>query len=159
MGATTIWERWDGIKPDSTFQNPGMNSFNHYAYGAIGDWMYRVVAGINIDEDTPGYKKVIIKPHPTDSLTFASASLQTYYGKVSSEWKKENGNFILNVDVPANTTATIYVPAADVESITENGKKMNDQKELKAGEIKNGYVVVRTGSGKYSFIVNLKKEM
>jgi alpha-L-rhamnosidase len=121
--------------------------------------MYRVVAGINIDEDTPGYKKVIIKPHPTDSLTFASASLQTYYGKVSSECKKENGNFILNVDVPANTTATIYVPAADVESITENGKKMNDQKELKAGEIKNGYVVVRTGSGKYSFIVNLKKEM
>src|SRR6185295_7863043 len=91
MGATTIWERWDGIKPDSTFQTPGMNSFNHYAYGAIGDWMYRVVAGIDTDEDRPGYKRIRIKPHPGGSLTFANADLMTYYGKISSHWKVEGG--------------------------------------------------------------------
>ena len=66
MGATTIWERWDGEKTDSTFQDPGMNSFNHYAYGAIGDWMYRVSAGI--ETMGPGYKHIIIQPHPTKKL-------------------------------------------------------------------------------------------
>jgi alpha-L-rhamnosidase len=154
MGATTIWERWDGIKPDGSFQTPGMNSFNHYAYGAIGDWMYRTVAGINIDEKVPGYKKIIIKPHLTDSLSFASASLQTYYGKISSEWKKENGQLILNVEVPANTTATIFIPAINVDSVLESGKKLNLQKEIEIAESKNGYIMVKTGSGKYSFQIN-----
>ena len=154
MGATTIWERWDGIKPDSSFENPGMNSFNHYAYGSIGDWMYRTVAGINIDENAPGYKKIIIKPHLTDSLSFASASLETYYGKVSSEWKKENGKFILNVEVPANTTATIYIPATSTDDIVENDKKIDLQNGFKLIENKDGYVVVQTGSGKHSFVVN-----
>ena len=68
MGATTIWERWDGQKTDSTFQDPGMNSFNHYAYGAIGDWMYRVSAGIEIL--SPGYKHIAIQPHPTKRLQY-----------------------------------------------------------------------------------------
>jgi alpha-L-rhamnosidase len=154
MGATTIWERWDGIKPDGTFQTPGMNSFNHYAYGAIGDWMYRSVAGINLDENAPGYKKIIIKPHLTDSLSFASASLQTYYGKVISEWKKENGNVVLNVEVPANTTATIFVPANTIDVITESGKRVNNLKDLKLLESKDGYVIFNAGSGKYLFVVN-----
>jgi alpha-L-rhamnosidase len=75
MGATTIWERWDGIKTDSTFQDAGMNSFNHYAYGAIGDWMYRVCAGIEVG--TAGYKHIIIQPHPTDSLSDAKATFNS----------------------------------------------------------------------------------
>ena len=79
MGATTIWERWDGIKPDGTFQNPGMNSFNHYAYGAIGDWMFRVIAGIDIDPSGPGYKRIYIAPHPGGNLTHAGAELETLY--------------------------------------------------------------------------------
>jgi alpha-L-rhamnosidase len=155
MGATTIWERWDGIKPDGTFQTPSMNSFNHYAYGAIGDWMYRTVAGINIDETAPGYKKIIIQPHVTDSLTFVSASLQTYYGKLSSEWKRENGRLVLNVEVPANTIATIYIPASNVDDVLEGGKKI----KLNLVESENGYVIIKTGSGKYSFVVNRKKDM
>jgi alpha-L-rhamnosidase len=159
MGATTIWERWDGIKPDSTFQTPSMNSFNHYAYGAIGDWMYKTIAGINIDEETPGYKKIIIRPHLTDSLSFASASLQTYYGEVRSEWKKQNGNLILNVDVPVNTTATIYIPASNTDDMFEDGKKLNFQSNIKIIESKNGYVVIKTGSGNYSFTVTNKKDM
>src|SRR5205085_1510675 len=90
MGATTIWERWDGIKPDSSFQTPGMNSFNHYAYGAIGDWMYRVIAGIDTYENAPGYKKIKIRPVIGGGLTYANADLKTYYGTVSSHWKIDN---------------------------------------------------------------------
>jgi len=157
MGATTIWERWDGIKPDSSFQTPSMNSFNHYAYGAIGDWMYRTIAGINIDEEQPGYKKITIQPHLTDSLRFATASIETYYGKLSSEWKKENGTTVLNVEVPANTTATIFIPANSAEGVSESGK--NIQTVFKQVETKNGYIVLKTGSGKYSFVVNRKKDM
>lgn len=110
MGATTIWERWDGIKPDSTFQTPGMNSFNHYAYGAIGDWMYRVVTGIDTKADKPGYKGIIIKPTIGGGLTSASAEYMTYYGKIRSSWKIVGDQMVLDVEVPVNTTATVYVP-------------------------------------------------
>ena len=159
MGATTIWERWDGIKPDGSFETPSMNSFNHYAYGAVGDWMYRTVAGINVDEKAPGYKNVIIQPHITDSLSFASASLQTCYGKVSSEWKKENGTIALNVEIPPNTTAVIFVPATNSNAVSESGKQIDLYNEIKPIEVKNGYVIIKTGSGKYSFVVRGKKDM
>lgn len=153
MGATTIWERWDGIKPDGSFETAGMNSFNHYAYGAIGDWMYRTVAGINWDEEAPGYKKIIIKPHLTDSLSFASASLETYYGKISSEWKQESGSIVLNVEIPANSNATVFIPASGIDKITESGKKINQLREITVVEKSNDFVCVKLGSGKYSFTV------
>ena len=85
-GATTIWERWDGIRPDGSMQDPGMNSFNHYAYGAIGAWMYSVVAGIDLDPAEPGYKHVLIQPQPGGGLTKASASLRSMYGEIVSSW-------------------------------------------------------------------------
>ena len=110
MGATTIWERWDGIRPDGSFETPTMNSYNHYAYGAIGDWMYRVTSGIDTDPDGAGYKKIIIKPTVGGKLTYANASYQTPYGKLISNWKIEGETFFLDVEVPANTTATVYVP-------------------------------------------------
>ena len=87
MGATTIWERWDGQKTDSTFQDPGMNSFNHYAYGAIGDWMYRVSAGI--ETRMPGYKHLVIQPHPTKKLSYSKASFESSYGTVASGWERK----------------------------------------------------------------------
>lgn len=87
-----------------------MNSFNHYAYGAIGDWMYRVVAGIDTKQDAPGYKEIVIKPTVDQRLTEASAEYQTYYGKIKSSWKLSNGKVQLDVEIPANTKATIYVP-------------------------------------------------
>ncbi len=154
MGATTIWERWDGRKPDSTFQTPGMNSFNHYAYGAIGDWMYRVVAGIDTYEDGPGYKHIKIMPHPGGGLTTVAADLDTYYGRVGSHWKIDGGTFTLDVEIPANTTATIYIPAADINSIEEGGKKITDIKEFQAKANGDGYVQLNTGSGKYHFVVS-----
>jgi alpha-L-rhamnosidase len=116
-GATTIWERWDGIKPDDTFQNPGMNSFNHYAYGAIGEWMYRVVAGIQIDEANPGYKHIVIEPRPGGGLTSARASVETMYGLVVSRWEIAGSKLTLKVQIPANTTATVKLPNGKVEEI------------------------------------------
>lgn len=110
MGATTIWERWDGIKPDGSFQNPSMNSYNHYAYGAIGDWMYRTMAGINSEESAPGYKKITIKPQPGGKVSSASAELMTSYGPVKSSWKIDAGMFKLDVVVPPNTTAEVILP-------------------------------------------------
>jgi alpha-L-rhamnosidase len=153
MGATTIWERWDGIKPDGTFEVPSMNSFNHYAYGAIGDWMYKNITGINMDEAAPGYKRIIIKPHLTDSLRFASASLDTYYGKVVSGWKRQNGILEMDVQIPANTSAIIYIPAGSNDEITESGKKVDQQSAFKPVNNGDGYVSLQTGSGKYSFVI------
>ena len=180
MGATTIWERWDGQKPDSTFQSIGMNSFNHYAYGAIGDWMYRVIAGIDTDNsnDGVGYKKIIIKPHVngsiikagennaveskmsglqknTDSvsgLKFVSAELQTNYGKVSSHWKIEKGNFMLEVEIPVNTTVTVYLPTGKAESIKESGVLTSTTPDkIIVKTYDSNYVTVEIGSGKYNF--------
>jgi len=103
MGATTIWERWDGQKTDSTFQDPGMNSFNHYAYGAIGDWMYRVSAGI--ETMGPGYKHIIIQPHPSKRLNYAKASFESSYGTILSGWERKEGKVIYKIKIPVNTTA------------------------------------------------------
>jgi len=151
MGATTIWERWDGLKPDKSFQTPGMNSFNHYAYGAIGDWMYRAIAGIDTDESGPGYKQIKIKPHLGGNLTFTRAELQTYYGKVASHWKIENSALQLEVEIPANTKATVYIPAAAVESVKESGHSLSSAKDLKVRGKEGDDVIVEVGSGSYHF--------
>lgn len=137
MGATTIWERWDGIKPNGTFQTPDMNSYNHYAYGAIGDWMYRNMAGINSDPTAPGYKKVVIAPKPGGKITAVSAELSSPYGTISSSWKIENGIFKLDVQVPANTTATVILPAVAIK----DGKETSNKAEI--------------GSGSYHFECNM----
>ncbi|TJZ63233.1 alpha-L-rhamnosidase [Sphingobacterium olei] len=121
MGATTIWERWDGIKPNGTFQTPSMNSYNHYAYGAIGDWMYKNMAGINPDE--VGYKKIKIEPRLGRGITTTSASLDTPYGIVSSSWTLENGIFKLSVSIPPNTTATVIMPARITNTMEEQGNE------------------------------------
>jgi alpha-L-rhamnosidase len=151
MGATTIWERWDGEKPDSTFQTPGMNSFNHYAYGAIGDWMYRVIAGIDTDEQATGYKKIMIKPHAGGGLTNASADLNTYYGKITSAWKQDTGRLQLNVTIPCNTTAVVYLPTDTFNVIKESGKEVASPKEIKVIGKEAGYTLIAAGSGSYEF--------
>jgi alpha-L-rhamnosidase len=108
MGATTVWEHLDSIKPDGTMWSSSMNSFNHYAYGAVGDWLYRTVAGINPLE--PGYKKIRIEPNPGGTLTWAEASLKTPYGTVAVRWELDDGKFTMDVTVPPNTTAEIVLP-------------------------------------------------
>jgi alpha-L-rhamnosidase len=117
-GATTMWERWDGIKPDSTFQDAGMNSFNHYAFGAVGSWMYRTIGGIELDPAAPGGKRVRIAPRPGAGLTYARTSLETPYGTVVSSWKLDGQRFVLDVTVPPNTTAEIKLPdSSDVVTV------------------------------------------
>lgn len=153
MGATTIWERWDGIKPDGTFQTPSMNSFNHYAYGAIGDWMYRAVAGLDTYSDKPGYKHIMIQPHIGGGLTHASASLQTRYGKLKSGWKTESGNTSFEIEIPANTVADIYLPASNANAISESNKSLSSAPEIAIKETKDGYVKLELGSGVYHFSV------
>ena len=152
MGATTIWERWDGIRTDGTFETPTMNSYNHYAYGAIGDWMYRVIAGIDTKENEPGYKGIVIKPTIGGNLTNVAADYQTNYGKVSSHWNIDGNNLLLHVEIPANTTATVYIPAASAAGITEGGKAISADPGVKmAAETEAGYVAVNVGSGTYNF--------
>ncbi|HLG38397.1 MAG TPA: alpha-L-rhamnosidase C-terminal domain-containing protein, partial [Chitinophagaceae bacterium] len=151
MGATTIWERWNGIRPDSTFEPASMNSFNHYAYGAIGDWMYRVMTGIDTYEDGPGYKHIKIQPHIGGGFSFASANLQTYYGRLSSSWRTEGDNILMLVEIPVNTKATVYLPASNADAVTEDGKLLSAIKEVQVKEIKDGYVQLEIGSGVYHF--------
>jgi alpha-L-rhamnosidase len=155
MGATTIWERWDGQKPDSTFQDPGMNSFNHYAYGAIGDWMYRVSAGIEAGK--PGYKHIVIQPHITKKLDFSRASLDSPYGTIESGWERKDGKIAIRVTIPANTTATIILPVVSPERITENGVSLFSEKPDRLSGLEfivieeNKGVVIERGSGEYVF--------
>ena len=121
QGATTIWERWDGWTDDKGFQDPAMNSFNHYAYGSIGDWLYAVVAGINIDPDHPGFQHFIIRPCPGGGLTFAKAEYNAITGKIACEWQLDKKNFHLSVTIPANTSARVYIPAQKKAAVREAG--------------------------------------
>jgi alpha-L-rhamnosidase len=149
MGATTIWERWDGQKTDSTFQDPGMNSFNHYAYGAIGDWMYRVSAGIETRE--PGYKHLFIQPHPTKKLTYSRASFESSYGTVASGWERNGTKIVVSVKIPANTIATIRLPVNSVSKATENGKSISENKYFSDIRLAGNKVLLEAGSGDYVF--------
>jgi alpha-L-rhamnosidase len=149
MGATTIWERWDGQKPDSTFQDKGMNSFNHYAYGAIGDWLYRVVAGIEIGK--PGYKQIIIQPHPDRRLTHAKATFNCPYGEVVSGWKLEENQLNVSIVIPANTTAIVRLPSTTVSEVTSGAKSLQQNPLFRNVREEGGKVVLEVGSGAYIF--------
>jgi len=150
QGATTIWERWDGQKPDGSFQDVGMNSFNHYAYGAIGEWLYRYVAGMDIDPETPGYKHILLAPHPGGGLTNADAEFASLYGKVKSAWKLEGNDFVYEVTVPANTTATVTLPAAKADQVTVNALTMAPSLKESLKQTDKG-ISVNVGSGNYTF--------
>lgn len=151
MGATTIWERWDGWTPDKGFQNVIMNSFNHYSLGSCGEWLYGSVAGIDQDPSTPGFKQIIIKPVPGGKLTEASGELKTIHGLVTSAWSSSNGNFTLTTTIPTNTTATVHVPAKDVGSVQESGKLATSVDGVKFLRMENGAAVFSVESGRYQF--------
>jgi alpha-L-rhamnosidase len=149
MGATTIWERWDGQKTDSTFQDPGMNSFNHYAYGAIGDWMYRVSAGI--ETKGAGYKHLILQPHPSKKLTYSKASFESSYGTVSSGWERKGNKITVIVKIPANAVATVTLPVNAAVKATENGKGISENKNISDIRITGNKLLFEAGSGDYIF--------
>ncbi len=148
QGATTIWERWDGWTEHKGFQDPGMNSFNHYSFGSVGDWMVRVVAGIDLE--APAYKKILIRPRPGGGMTSAKASYDSIHGRIATDWKLEGGKLKLAVEIPANTTARVVLPVADAAKVTMDGKPVAQ------AEAVEGDVAVNVGSGKHVFAVDVK---
>ena len=152
-GATTMWERWDGIRPDSSFEDPGMNSFNHYAFGAVGDWMYQNIGGIDVDPAGPGYRRSRIAPRPGAGLTSANAALETAYGTLQSAWRLDAGRFALEVTVPANTSAEVTVWDARLDAVREGGFSLNARDGVRAARQRGSDVIVDVGSGRYSFAV------
>jgi len=151
-GATTIWERWDSWTKEKGFQSPGMNSFNHYAFGSVGQWMFSTIAGI--DTDGPGYKKIIIRPRPGGGLTYARAEFMSMHGLIKSDWKIENNTFKLDVTIPANTTATVYIPSSSAENITESGKPADKVDGVEFIRTTDDAAVYRVESGSYCFRAN-----
>jgi len=150
-GATTIWERWDGWTEEKGFQNPGMNSFNHYAFGSICEWLYGSVAGIRPDPDTPAYKKIVIHPWPDASLDFARASYESIHGRIESGWERDGDTLRLDVAVPVNTTATVYVPADENTEVMEGGVSAAASEGVTFLRREDGYAVYEVGSGSYRF--------
>jgi alpha-L-rhamnosidase len=130
-GATTIWERWDGWTPEKGFQDPGMNSFNHYSLGSCGEWMFDTVAGIGVDPDQPGFSHIVIHPRPGGDLTHAEGSFDSIHGKIATKWGLKNGGFSLRVTIPINTTATIDLPTANLSSVREGGRNLSDSPGIK----------------------------
>jgi len=114
QGATTIWERWDGWTHDKGFQDVGMNSFNHYAYGAIGAWLYQSVAGIDLHPEVPAYRHVVMRPRIGGGLTSAKGTYLSNDGKIESSWTVTDGKLAWDVVVPPNAVATAYVPGSEV---------------------------------------------
>jgi alpha-L-rhamnosidase len=154
MGATTMWERWDGIRPDSSFEDPGMNSFNHYAFGAVGDWMYRNIGGIDVDPAAPGYRRARIAPRPGGGLTSASASLETRYGRLTSQWRLEPERLVLDLVVPANASAEVTLWDARLDRVLEGGLPLDRALPgLRAARQRGNDVVLDVGSGPYRFTV------
>jgi alpha-L-rhamnosidase len=147
-GATTVWERWDGIKPDGTFQSMEMNSFDHYGLGSVGQWLYEGIAGIKADPSEPGYKHSVIAPMIGGGLTYAIASLETMYGQLISAWRIREGRFTLHVVVPPNTRATIALPNATLGRVAEGGKPMRADNAVT--QLRDR-VILEIGSGDYSF--------
>lgn len=117
-GATTIWERWDGWTPEKGFQDVGMNSFNHYAYGAVGAWMYRVMAGLDLDPAAPGYAHIIFRPRPGGTITWAEASLQTAHGEAAIRWDLKDGKFLCIVTIPEGARGTFYPPVCGEQPLS-----------------------------------------
>lgn len=150
-GATTIWERWDGMRPDGSFQDVEMNSFNHYAYGSIGDWMVRVMAGLDVDESEPGYRHVVVRPQPGGGFIWAGVTLETMYGMTSAGWRVQESGLEVWTTVPANAHATVYVPANSPDDVSEGGKPLGDVDGVRDVRAGDGLVAVRVGAGAYRF--------
>jgi alpha-L-rhamnosidase len=141
-GATTWWERWNGDTGD-----PGMNSYNHYAFGSVVAWVYRYLAGIDTAVSAPGFKRIVVHPHLDPRLTSSKAEYDSIYGKVATEWANSAGGpFTLKLKIPANTSADVFLPAKPDAHVFESGRKM-------ATEERDGLFFLHVGSGEYNLEV------
>jgi alpha-L-rhamnosidase len=146
-GATTVWELWNGDTAD-----PAMNSGNHVMQiGDLAVWMYEYLAGIRSDPEKPGFQHILIKPYPAGDLTFVKASHRSMYGTIASSWKRGRGAFALEVTIPANTSATVWLPAKDAAAVTESGKPADRAKGVRFLRAEGDRAVFEVESGTYSF--------
>lgn len=145
MGATTMWERWNSYTKEAGFGDPGMNSFNHYAYGVVAEWLYSRMAGIRCDLSAPGFKKIILEPVADPSLEFVDCRYESPYGTIKSGWRYENGLPVYEMTVPANTSATVYLPERAAAYTVSGGTATFIGNE-------NGYAVYEIAAGQYEFV-------
>lgn len=144
QGATTVWERWDTWLPGRGFQSAGMNSLDHVAFGSVSEWIFRHILGINPDRDHPGYEHFRIAPRPGGSLTWAKGSYHSIRGEITSSWRTEDNEFVLEIYIPVNTTATVVLPLSDLAALTAaDGQCFQPTAD--------GKLAVEVGSGSYTF--------
>ena len=148
-GATSIWERWD-----SDTRGPGMNSEGLLMLaGNLEAWFYQTLAGINYDRAQPGFKHIILRPEPVGDLTFVKANFKSMYGVIKSGWEIEKNIFSLNVTIPVNTTATIYIPTKNANNVSESGRAVKTIQGIEFLRMeKSGVAVYKVGSGKFEFL-------
>ncbi|WP_443701450.1 family 78 glycoside hydrolase catalytic domain [Priestia aryabhattai] len=157
-GATTIWERWNSYSIEDSFGDSSMNSFNHYSYGAIAEWMYKYMAGISNDPENPGFQHFILQPtiDSKNRISWLDASYDSVYGKIKSKWNVQNGTFKYQATVPANTTATVILPAKSLKEVKEGEVPLTKAKGVKVIEFKDGKVICEVTSGTYKFESKVK---
>lgn len=156
LGATTIWERWNSLNPDGTISSTSMNSFNHYAYGSIVEWMYRDMCGLNpsIGQDgLPGFRHALIAPKPDKSLQWARARYRSAAGFYESGWRiDETGNLTIEIDIPFNASARIILPEAQIDQVSINGSLLREGEQIRDN------VELTLGAGCYKFEYPFQKE-
>jgi alpha-L-rhamnosidase len=148
-GATSIWERWNGWTEEHGLFDPGMNSFSHYAFGIAAEWLFSAVAGI--DTDGPGFRRIIIRPRPGGRMTHVKASYHAITGEIACAWRLEGGAMKIDVTIPANTSATVYVPARGAANVTEGDRPAADAEGVKFLRMEDGAAVFAVGAGRYVF--------
>ncbi|MBQ7699750.1 MAG: family 78 glycoside hydrolase catalytic domain [Clostridia bacterium] len=155
QGATTIWERWNSYTKSDGFGNAGMNSFNHYSYGSVTEWIYSSLIGITCDEANPGFSHFILKPVAGGGLSYANGEYKSVRGTVKSGWQAENDVMTkYTCTVPANTTATLYLLTDNAANITESGKPLSEAEGVSLISFENGAAVIELASGAYSFEIS-----
>jgi alpha-L-rhamnosidase len=152
-GATTVWERWDGYVKGRGFQDAGMNSFNHWAFGAVGEWLWRHVAGLNPDVAQPGWRHFVVAPKPSGGLTWARGDYDSIHGRIRAGWRLDRGRFTLELSVPPNTSADVHLPALDPDHVREGGRPARQAPGVTWLGSETGEVVFRVEAGHYSFRV------
>jgi alpha-L-rhamnosidase len=152
QGATSIWERWDGWTPENGFQDPGMNSFAHYSFGAVYQWMVENIGGIH--SAAPAYKEILIALQPDPQLKSAAVSYRSIRGLVATDWQEKDGQLLCNVTVPANTTAQVALLAKSASDITEGGRPLDRAPGVQLLRQEGPNVILSIGSGRYAFAIS-----
>ncbi len=150
-GATTIWERWDGYVEGRGFQDPGMNSFNHYAFGSIGEWVYENVVGISPSQEHPAWKKIIIRPQPGGGLTEITGEHDSVRGRIGVSWMIQEGQFLLDLEIPPNSWAEVHLPCGEPGSVRENGMVAQESKGVSYLGTENERPIFEIESGEFHF--------